>query len=72
MIKMLILFLLFYLNNCLEESDFLNIKNNEKKFYKLESEEKENYFLYENKFKGGEISLEFQNPTIYTTEIYIY
>ena len=72
MIIMLILFLLFYLNNCLEESDFLNIKNNEKKFYKLESEEKENYFLYENKFKGGEISLEFQNPTIYTTEIYIY
>ena len=70
--KYKLFFQLFFLIKCLEELDFMKITNPEKIYYKIDNEEKEIYLLYINPSKGGEISLEFQNPNYFTTEIYIY
>ena len=70
--KYKLFFQLFLLIKCLEELDFIKITNPQKIYYKIDNEEKEIYLLYINPSKGGEISLEFQNPNYFTTEIYIY
>ena len=70
--KYKLFFQLFLLIKCLEELDFIKITNPQKIYYKIDNEEKEIYLLYINPSKGGEISLEFENPNYFTTEIYIY
>ena len=64
-------FSLILIIKCIEESDFKIIENPEKTYFKINSN-KEIYLLYNNPKKGGEISFEFENPNVYTVEVYIY
>ena len=64
-------FSLILIIKCIEESDFKIIENPDKTYFKINSD-KEINLLYNNPKKGGEISFEFENPNVYTLEVYIY